>query len=309
MFDTVRFARDSLDLSVRGWRKREMSDDGVSRVTFQAKREGLPYLVYVPKNGTLIFESSLPNARFGENVSMLAPGDVPRVLDDLSNRVADAVGAPIPHCGDWFVRGRLDACYSWNAGARVNDYLTALGQTPLPRHRLCRDGSTVYWKSMRRWIRAYDKGDESKLPTARGLLRIEIQMRRPKGELSKLGVQSVRARDVLNWQTARQVLSRYLDPLGATNLMVTDQARLFSLLLARYSPARATRLWGFALAMRQYGRDGLVARGFKRGYLWRSVNDIDALGVSFAMSESGILPPLRLPTDAEYTGAPGVIGI
>ncbi|MBI3741032.1 MAG: hypothetical protein HY257_04670 [Chloroflexi bacterium] len=318
MWDTVRLVTN-IELSRaklgRDWREsitRKVDADGqlVELSTLILNRREPPsQLIYSPLSGALKVETSLPKMLYGENVSLLAPDDVPRALDELSNRISDLVGTPIPHCGTWEMRGRLDAVFAWQVGKKVDDYLHALAQMSLPRHRaeFIDHAKTVYFKSARRWLRSYDKYAESKLPQAKGVLRFEVEMRQGKTEMRRYAnTQDFRAREILTWKNARAILAHWLGQLGA-GLMIRDDARLFGLLLEQFGNTRAIRLLGYANATRLFGRDGLLARRFNRGYLWRYAREIRAAGAALAVSQSGLLPALLLPSESDYNGEHGRI--
>lgn len=321
MFDTVRLGIEGIELDTDKLKKR-----GWSWVTFgQTDAEGVAtektifsppevdyphYLRYLPLSGTLKLETSLPKVCFGgENFRLLAPGDVCRALDDLSNRVSDLTGADIPHCGDWDIRGRCDAVFSWDTtwGGKIHvaDYLHAFKSVELPRHysQAVDREATLYWRNRQRVIRLYDKEKESGVKAARGLLRFEVQLNHAKKELSDVArVPSIKARDALTWQAARSVLQNYLDGLGA-DLVVTDDEQLFQLLRERCKNTKAIRLIGFVFVSRMYSRDELLEQGYKRNWLWRNAREINRAGASVGASKSGLLPPLTLPR--EYNGAVG----
>jgi hypothetical protein len=168
------------------------------------------------------------------------------------------------------------------------------------------NAKTVYWKTARRWLRSYDKYEETHLPQARGILRFEVEMKRAKSEMQKVaGVkEDATVGEMLNWENAERVLSYWLDRLG-TDLCVRDDERLFGLLVEKCGRTRAIRLMGFIFASRLYGRDELTAQGFKRDYLWRNSKAINSVGASVASTKSGLLPGLMLPE--KYDGRPGSV--
>ncbi len=314
MFDTTKLKADEVDLSLRperGWREITTDDGGVPRPMFLLRRKGSPSINYSPRSGRISVGVSLPKLLYGQNVSLLAPSDVPAALDGLSNRITDAVQAPIPWCGDWTIQGRSDVAYSWQAGALVPEYLDAFSQIALPYHWLDRAGSSVYWKNDRRWVRFYDKFRESGIPEASGILRFEIQMNRAREELGDRGMKSDKASDLINWPTARAVLDRYLGKLGVDDLKIDDEDQTFSKLVKAFGLAKGTRLHGYLVAKRRYGRDGLLSRGHNRAtdteWMRRNAADLKKAGISIAVTAGEALPPLILPGD-EYNGESGSIG-
>lgn len=317
MFDTVRLSTEDVELDlnrlrVKGWTKltREKMDCEGMIQSGEIWRPDLKgkhphYLQYTPSRGELKLETSLPKVLYGENVSLLKPDDVTRTLDEISNRVSDFVGGAILPVSEWDVRGRIDAVFSWQAGAKVADYLHAFKAVELPRHysQAVDRQATLYWRNSQRVLRLYDKHREQPdVSKSRGQLRFEAQLNHAKGELEKMGTNSTKAKDILNWQNARAILDGYLTGLGA-DLVVTSEEKLFSLLVERCGATKAVRLMGFISASKMFGRDELIERGFKRNYCWRSAKEIAKAGASVGTSKSGLLPPLTLPAD--YDGAPG----
>lgn len=297
------------------------------------------YLRYMPEKELLVLESSLPKVAHGQNVSMLSQADLDQALTTLSNTLCDVTGADVPHVGDWELRGRLDCVYSWDtrqAGkSHVADYLHALKSVELPRHitQSVDREATLYWRNSQRVIRLYDKQLETGLPEAAGLLRFEVQCNHAKRELTEPVAPQVtrerivyktrsgrtmnihtttntreptpnpKAGDVLNWKTSHQVLNNYLGALGA-DLVIRDPELLLGRLLECYSGTKAVKLMGFIGLKMMYSNDELLERGFKRWWLCKMKRDIALAGASVASSESGLLPPLALPSVDGYTGEP-----
>ncbi len=321
MFDTIRCSASGLNLDEsrllgRGFQRMDTTKvDGEGEMKdsrrFQLMRKGeYPhYLAYVPETGTLVAETSLPKMRHKSNVVMISSGDVPAVMDEFSNRVWDIVG-DVPPVSKWDVRGRLDACYAWdvrmNGKNYVADYLNALKSVELSRHysqNVDRE-STLYWRNGSRVIRMYDKEKESRDETARGLLRFEVELKHAKAELGFSGGE-LKVGDVLNWQTARGVMEKYLNGLG-TDLVISDEKVLVNRLIDVYGYARARRLYG-SLKILQLYQDGELKSKFdaERTMLWRDRREIQSSGVNSAISQSGILPPLMLPQ--EFDGMPSCV--
>ena len=268
------------------------------------------YLAYLPPKqsdaddpaGCLKVETSLPKVLRGENVTLLSPGDVQPCFDFVSNRISDKVG-DVGNFGDFDVRGRVDAVYSW-VTSHTDDFLHAFKQMNLGRHvsqSIDRE-ATVYWRNRQRVIRAYDKFKESGLDIAKNQLRFEVQLNHAKGELERVaGVTSTKLCDLVNWETAKSVLQFYLSALGA-DLMIADDEKLVKHVLKNCSVIRAQRLLGALLMQRAYSRDELIRRGVSRRTFYRSRAEIREIGISEGSARTGILPALRLPD--VYTGAP-----
>ena len=318
MFDTVRLgvaglSTDIGQLKKRGWeqitRTRNVQGKDFETVQLVLWRQGeSPHrLSYSPEPwGELKVETSLPKILYDDNVELLRDGDIPAVLDELSNRVADSFG-DIPHVSGWNIRGRFDAVFGWDTiwggENHIPDYLHAFKSLELPRHysQSVDRESTLYWRNKSRVIRMYDKEAESKLEKACGILRFEVQSNRAKSELKRAGMESIKVEDVLTWDNAKVILESYLSKLG-TDLVVTDEEKAFRLMIKNLGYPKARRLLGTIHAHRIFSRDELENMGASRKTLWREVREINNIGLSVATSESGLLPPLTLPE--KYDGSP-----
>lgn len=318
MFDTVRLNtvgsyKDISQLKKRGWeqitRTRSIQGKEFNKVQLVLKRSESPhYLSYSPDPwGELKVETSLPKILYGDNVELLRDEDIPNVLDELSNRIADSFG-DIPHVGEWRVHGRIDAVFEWNAiwdnENHVVDYLHAFKSLELPRHysQSVDRESTLYWRNKSRVIRMYDKEAEAKVDKACGILRFEVQSNRASSELKGVAeVESTKAKDVLTWNNAKAILERYLDRLG-TDLVVTDEEKAFRLMIKHFGYTKSRRLLGVIHAHRIFSRDELENMGASRITLWRDIREVNSIRLSVATNESGLLPPLTLPE--KYDGFP-----
>ena len=185
MFDTVRAAYNDVELNTarlmkagfrkvvttfedgEGGEKESLSYRWMASATDKAKFESPHFVQYIPSAGVVKFETSLPKVLYKENVSMLKADDLPRVLDEVSNRVQDLCG-DLPHAKEAHLRGRLDAVYNWRVQegnkSYVSDYLHALRSAQASRHKTDSYASetvdadaTLYWFNRQRKIRAYDK--------------------------------------------------------------------------------------------------------------------------------------------------------
>ena len=318
MFDTVRLATAGLNVDIShlrqcGWeqitRSRSIRGKETESVQLVLRRSESPhYLSYSPDPwGELKVETSLPKILYGDNVELLKNEDVPNVLDELSNRVADSFGS-IPHMGEWQIRGRIDAVFGWNAiwsdENHVVDYLHAFKSLELPRHysQSVDRESTLYWRNKSRVIRMYDKEAEAKVDKACGILRFEVQSNRASSELKGVvEVESRKVKDVLTWDNAKAILKRYLGKLG-TDLVVTDEEKAFRLMIKHFGYTKSRRLLGVIHAHRIFSCDELENMGASRITLWRDIREVNSIGLSVATNESGLLPPLTLPE--KYDGSP-----
>ncbi len=263
------------------------------------------FVQYMPGVRRLKIETSLPKVIYGENVSLLSPGDSGRVLDEVSNRVSDLCGE-IPHFGDWDLRGRIDACFAWRAPGMVHEYLQAFRWVTIARHYSdsVDKEATLYWFNSERRVRLYDKYKETVIEAAKDLLRFEVQLNHGKRELQRLGIASTRVGELVNWETAKAILGDFLDRLGG-DLVISDDVKLMRALVNKCGAARARRLMGAIIYYRAFSGSDLRSMGFKREVVSRDRREVRKVGLSVGGSSRPVLPPLQLP--AVYDGQVGVI--
>ena len=321
MFDTVRLGCDGQDLAVSRLMKsgfvkstsERIDCEGVTKSRVQFRRfgdgESPSYLAWSPDSGNLVLEQSLPKVLWEHNYRLLSPGDMPKVFETLSEDISKLIGGGVPGVEDWYIRGRADAVFSWDTiwsgTGHQAEYLHAFKSVELPRHftQAIDREATLYWRNSARLIRLYDKEKETKVKAARGLLRFEVQLRHTKAEVSRLvGLDTIKASDVLTWPVSRALLANYLDGLGA-DLVISSEENLARTLIDRCGKARGRRLLGFVYLSRLYSREELLTMGFERTMLWRDLREITKAGCSLGSSESGLLPALELPGE-DYSGKP-----
>ena len=329
MFDTVRASVDEVELNLdrlmqKGFKKvvtTAIDQEGVVteslRYVLMEKDQHPHFVMYLPKVGTVKFETSLPKAvptgsgePRGENVSLLASEGVIPCLDRVSSFLCDRCG-DVPAAGDFKVRGRLDAVFSWDARVNGQDltpyYLHALRNVVVPRHttQVVDREATLYWWNGSRRVRMYDKYRESKLDAAKGQLRFEVQLNHAKGELEKLGyLGDAMLKNVLNWDNASRVLDEYLNQI-AGGLVIASGDQVLLDLLKVYKPSKALRLYGWMNAMQRFARRDIERMGMSRWTARRVERDVTEAGLAGFSPDDGpsVLPPLRLPE--KYDGLPG----
>jgi len=264
------------------------------------RQDAAPYLRYVPYTGALTIEASLPKVLWGQNVRLLGADEVRQSLDRLTDIVSDTVGVQVPACTSWDVQ-RVDYCFNWQVGEASRLYLPALAGCTLPYLRTIVDSGTVYFANRRRVVRFYDKFRESHRDDAKGILRFEVELRRPEDQLRDLVCRTT-ADEVLCWSVARPMLGGYLDRLGS-HLVVDRKTVNFEKLLATYGYPKAERLMGY---MHVRGICGSAVGDVvgSRTTVYRRERELREAGIDADMAE-GRLPPLTLPD--EFDGEAGVI--
>lgn len=336
LFDTVRAAAENIELNTtrlmragfrkvvsttldgEGLEKESLSYRWIASQAHKANFESPHFVQYIPSAGVIKFESSLPKVLYKENVSMLKSDDVSKVLDEVSDRLSGLCG-DLPHAKDFNVRGRVDAVYQWDTrdGSKsfVSEYLRAFRVAQVSRHKsdnyasneIDRD-ATLYWFNRQRRLRMYDKFRESGLDSAQGILRFEVQTHHAKSELEGVGyLGDVSLGSVLNWNSARRLISKYLDSVGG-DLVITDEQKLLGTLLKIYSPTKAIRLLGYIHLSDTFSDRELSDLGINRSTVWRNVKAINGAGVSRSKVKGlgrDKLPALRLPEN--YNGQPGIV--
>ncbi len=160
-----------------------------------------------PFHREIAIEGSLPRVRYGHNVDEINEVDLPIVAAKLDRlltlALADADGRPIaevPSVLAWYV-SKADLLFNFRPRrvpfAAALDVLTNL--SPAGRAIAVRvgRGSTYYRTKAKRWsveVAIYDKAAETKsgrdavhLPTARGIVRVEVRLRNQRAVASAFG--------------------------------------------------------------------------------------------------------------------------
>jgi hypothetical protein len=248
--------------------------------------------------GILRFESSLPKLTFGNNVAILI--DPARSLQVLHDLIADHVEGEIPDLGDAEYL-RVDYCHNFFVGDALPDYVVTLSGVRFLRHHRTTDGyGGVEWYNESRRVRAYDKHKEilevekKDVPTARGILRIEVQIRKKSQYLQRrLASKNPSLGDVLQPPVAHACLVETLNKMCLDLKFVPqDQARI--LLDSIFPFRKATRLLGILRRLQSEGMRRLRTSSARSTY-YADKRDLRGLGLWPPSATRLELPGLNMP--------------
>jgi hypothetical protein len=249
-------------------------------------------------SGILRFESSLPKLTFGNNVAMLV--NPSRALQTLHDLIADHVDGEIPRLGEADYM-RVDYCHNFFVGDALPDYVATLGRVSFLKHHRTTDayGGVEWWNANRR-VRAYDKHKEilevekKDIPTARGILRMEVQLRKKSQYIQRrLATKTPTLDDVLQAPFAYACLSETLNKMCLDLRFVPqDQARM--ILDGTFPFRKATRLLGILRRLQSEGMDRLRTSS-RRSTYYADKRDLRSLGLWPPTVGSLELPGLNLP--------------
>ncbi|MEM5621500.1 hypothetical protein AAHB56_09805 [Bacillus thuringiensis] len=190
MFDTVKMKLDNIhiekdlfetieNVKITTYYDRET---GALNDRYMFGQEDIPYIVYYSNTKNLIIQLSIPKFLYGENVSVINKNDINMFWEKLEQRIKELLGIIVER-SKWTVL-RVDVCWNFNVGNKVNDYIKCLGKKKLPyKSTYCINQSeTVIYKNKSSRIMFYDKQKECKVTKqtediirrAEGLLRMEI---------------------------------------------------------------------------------------------------------------------------------------
>ncbi|MED1583239.1 hypothetical protein P4U71_00550 [Bacillus pacificus] len=190
MFDTVKMKLENIhiekdlfetigNIKTTTYYDRETS---VLNDRYMFEQEDIPYIVYYSNTKNLIIQLSIPKFLYGENVSVINKNDINTFWEKFEQRIKELLGIVVKR-SEWIVL-RIDVCWNFNVGNKVNDYIKYLGKKKLPyKSTYCINQSeTVIYKNKSSRIMFYDKQKECKVTKqtediirrAEGLLRMEI---------------------------------------------------------------------------------------------------------------------------------------
>jgi len=127
----------------------------------------------------LAIELSVPKIVFGNNYQMVFNlKEAAEIIDKCFKDIN--LFPPLPTCRKATL-GRLDACYNYQVGDNLYHYIKALSRLEYP-HRRAADFKYqgVQFKSKHKTAKFYDKGVETRMKEAKGLLRQEATIMKTK---------------------------------------------------------------------------------------------------------------------------------
>jgi hypothetical protein len=152
-------------------------DDALYRYTF--------YPIGYAGNPVLTLEVSLPKAIFGNNYLMIS--DIEEAIEIINEKICTIPFVPILDIGEGKVI-RLDMCYNHQVGDTVQDYIRALSNLEYPHRRTKHHRfEGVEYRTKHKTTKFYDKERESKDTKAKGILRQETTLMKPKDAQKFIG--------------------------------------------------------------------------------------------------------------------------
>jgi II/X family phage/plasmid replication protein len=254
----------------------------------------------------LHIEFSIPKYAKGNNVEMIYPHNLEKILEGFYSEISTVINYPLPHFSTWPLY-RLDICYNWifENLAEATSAMSFIQRIDYPRKQKYVYGSSVMHKGSAYTVKFYLKGPEfrkhdlkeiaetspqkaSELQDwANKTLRFEVEFRKTFLE-SLCGYKPVYLEhiisdsfieDTLNYYLKDKVF-RYLTPRNSTEAQVEE------ILYSNFSPTKATRLYQFYKDF--FVEDGAIKRRIKTGGIHRSTifrykKDLKNLGGIFQL--------------------------
>ena len=275
MVDTLSITYKSNDVDTdylirSGWDYRLNISQGRGSEVFFNDIRNKRYFFYVPGN-ILRVEFSVPSVLYGKNYLLVRSSDVPLIKEILSSDDVINFFGPVDNGNV----SRVDYVLNF----KVDDtgkYIQSFGNINVPRmtKSIYNESQTVFFKNSRRAIRIYDKYSECKDEEAKGILRLENQLRGKylADVLSDRGFDNV-----VNFQTAVYFLSDAFNTLRAGYICVSEDTVL-NVLFSKYRSSYASTLYGFYKVVSQYGIDE-AKRLYSSTTFWRYNKVFNSLGV------------------------------
>ena len=245
-------------------------------------------------------ESSLPKLLNGQNFTPLT--DAAPALERLRELVADYVeGFDIPIAEMESLR--VDYVHNFQVGELLHDYVHTLSKISALKHRALLDGydGVEWWNLNGRRIRAYDKyheileKDKKKVPEARGVLRIEVEIRKKSRHLQRrMNQKYLSLQDVLDPTRAYVTLAETLNKMCFdSRFLPLDSAR--ASLDQQFGIHKANRLLGVLQRMNSQSMDD-VKHLTPRSTYFSDKAELRRLGFWPPAPGETELPPLELPS-------------
>jgi len=142
----------------------------------------IPYVRYTTNTLKLEVELSVPKFLYGENVTLLTMKDIDAFFTLLNRHLQMVLGVDIDK-SEWKVK-RVDVCWNFQTGNKVQDYLFKLSLMKFPRRNtiVYNQTESVIWSNNSSRVTFYDKEKECRdknctlqmIKRAKGILRMEI---------------------------------------------------------------------------------------------------------------------------------------
>jgi len=269
----------------------------------------------------LFVEFSIAKYEKGNNVEMIYPHDIPKIMEKLYSELCTQVQYELPHFSLWPLY-RLDICYNWllqnkEEALHAIDFIKRID---FPRKKKHVWDTSVMYQGSAYIVKFYVKGPEfqkndfkfidAQSPDrafqlaeyANKILRFEVGLKRAY-LMEYFGNNKVYLKDIADDLFIEEMLSVYLGKVfHYINTKTTTRAEVRRLLSENFSKTKALRLYQF---YRDYYFDEemkamYLQDGLNRSTIYRYKKDLKRIGVGFSVGDSelrkGILEQLIIPS-------------
>jgi len=237
----------------------------------------------------LLFEMSLPKLVYGNNIQMI---DSPSLAIQKAQEIIGQyfyIPSVDLTMGTLY---RLDLCYNFQVGEQVSEWIRQLFKLEYPRRKTKPYYPTegVQYYSKRASLSFYNKEDETKDPTAHGILRMEASWR-DKNQIGKLVNKPLATIGDFSSDVTVVLLNKELDRLGVNGQSPDDPTAALRILLKKKGLKWGFHLFGHLHARQIASRKVLIKMGVSRQIISRSQKKIKAAGLSMSIAENGVVLP------------------
>lgn len=268
MFDTIKLKAENIEICTeRLESKKGMQNDtylkketGVINDRYRWKEEGIPLIVYYTESKDLYIELSVAKFLYGENVSVVTKEDINLFWTKLENKIKKLFDVEISRY-KWKIL-RVDVCWNFHVGQKVNDYILKLSKIKLPRKEtVCyNQQESVYFKNKSSSIVFYDKykqcskhkeykENEKILKRANGILRLEI---RPSKDEIKNFNKERKADEILTFRFFEKLTKDVLDII-CFDTLIDENFEITNEWVTSNNLTRIESLIGFKMIINQLG--------------------------------------------------------
>lgn len=251
-----------------------------------------PFDRYSSDTDLLFIQLSIPNLLYGCNHKMIDDRDV--AIDKLQIEIDN-----IPELPHLDIRSgilyRLDICINLQVGENAKDYIQALFNAHFRRRKTMpypREG--VMFKTEKSGIALifYIKFSECHHKDAKGILRVELSLRKKARIKDKLGKKSMTLNDIDKDDLYRAIYSE-MKTLGLDKAIVCDRFEAENRLSEIYSPRQVRSLLGFLVELQTKTHIQIREGGTSRETICRYNKLLRGAGISnVSFDGKKSLPPL-----------------
>ena len=264
-------------------------------------------------------EFSAPKYFKGNNVEMIYPHELPKILAQLYDELCTHFDYKLPEYSSWPIY-RLDVCYNWifKDESEATYAMDFLRRIDFPRKKKLIYDTTVMHKGTAYSLKFYAKGPEfhvndfKKIENSKAtslqawadrIVRFEVNLRRTYLQ-DFLKLEKVYLKDVIDDQVILDILKFYLEKkvffyLNANSM--TDE-NIKQILFEKFAKQKAVRLYEFYknFYFNLEMKDLYLRGGLNRATIYRHKKDLKEAGIGISsekMRESkNILSQLIIPS-------------